>query len=60
MRFNKAKSNVLHLDQGSPRYVYKLGEELIKRSTVEKDLEVLVNKKLDVSQQCALGVWKVL
>jgi len=51
MRFNKAKSNLLHLDQGSPRYVYKLGEELIKRSTVEKDLEVLVNKKLDVSQQ---------
>ena len=26
MRFNKAKYRVLHLDQGTPSYLYKLGE----------------------------------
>ena len=36
--FNKAKCKVLHLDGGNPRYTYKLKEELLERSPVEKDL----------------------
>ena len=45
MKFNKAKNEVLQLNQGNPRYVYSPGEETIERGPVEKDLGILVDKK---------------
>ncbi|XP_058045180.1 uncharacterized protein LOC131201370 [Ahaetulla prasina] len=58
MKFNSEKSKVLHLGQKNKMHQYRICGTLLNSSTCERDLGVLVDNHLDMSQQCAAAAKK--
>jgi len=48
------KCRVLHLGRNKPMHQYRLGVDLLQSSSVKRDLGMLVDNRLAMSQQCAL------
>jgi len=58
IKFNKAKRKVVHMGCGNTKHKHSLGGERIESNPDEKDFGVLMDEKLDVSQQCVLTAQK--
>ena len=55
IKFHKSKCQILHLGWSDAAHKYKLGEERLESSPAERDLGVLVDIRLHMSEQCALA-----
>ena len=58
MRFNKSKRKLLHLKKNNHRPQYRLEADQLKKSSAKKDLDVLMDNRLAMSQQRALTAKK--
>ena len=53
MNYNEGKCRVQHLGKNNPRHQYKLGTALLESSEGERDLRILVDSWMTMSQHCA-------
>jgi ribonucleases P/MRP protein subunit RPP40 len=58
MLFNVDKCTVVHMGKNNMLYDYKMGDNMIRNSDVERDLGVLVGKSGKPSEQCVAAVKK--
>ncbi|KAK4830236.1 hypothetical protein QYF61_009303 [Mycteria americana] len=58
LKFNKGKYKALHMGKNNLRPQHMLGTAQLESSFAEKDMGVLVDSKLNMSQQCALATKK--
>jgi len=58
VKFNKGKHKVLHLGKNKSTHQYVVGAAQLESSFAEKDLGVLMDNKLNRSQQRALAAKK--
>lgn len=56
VKFNKGKCWTLHLGWGNPGCTERLGNEILESSSVQRDLGIMVDGKLDTSQPSP-GSW---
>jgi len=54
MKLRKGMCKILHLLRNNPRHQYRLGTNHLESSFAGKSLSVLMDTKLNMSQQCAL------
>ena len=54
MRFNNSKCRVSHLGRNNHMHHNRLRDNLLERSSAEKDLDVPADNRFAVRQQCAL------
>ena len=53
MRFNENRCRLLHLGRNNHMHWYRLEAELREETSMEKDLHILMDNKLVISQHCA-------
>ena len=58
MKFNKDKCKVLYLGKHNPGMQHRLESTWLRSSSVERDLGVLADNKLNRSEQCAAAAKK--
>ena len=58
MKFNRDKCQVLHLGKRNQMHNYKMGDTWLSNTTNEKDLGIVVDHKLNMSQQCDAAATK--